>query len=55
MKQKAREEPPPMTEYIFAFEILRQYPTVRSFIIKAPLNKSFKDMVKDLFGSPKKR
>ncbi|MFN7991758.1 MAG: hypothetical protein U0R44_06405 [Candidatus Micrarchaeia archaeon] len=42
------------SEYIFAFELLRQYPNLRSFIIKQPLKKSFKDTVGELFGGKKK-
>jgi hypothetical protein len=35
--------------YFFAFEILRQYPYTRSYIMKAPLKKSLKDTISELF------
>jgi len=44
----------PITQYIFTFELIRQYPTVRSFIVKQPLKHSFKDTVSELFGGNKK-
>jgi hypothetical protein len=36
-------------EYFFAFEILKQYSYNRSYIIKAPMKKSFKDTISELF------
>lgn len=51
--------PPPeasgevMSTYIFSFELTKQYPTVRSFIIKMPLKKSFSDSLADLLGKTK--
>lgn len=45
---------PPITQYIFTFELIRQYPTVRSFIVKQPLKRSFRDAVSELFGGNKK-
>jgi hypothetical protein len=36
-------------EYFFAFEILKKYPYTRSYILKAPLKKSFKDTISELF------
>ncbi len=36
-------------EYFFAFEILKQYPYTRSYIVKAPMKKSFKDTISELF------
>lgn len=39
----------PIKEYFFAFEILKQYPYTRSYIIKAPMKKSFKDTISELF------
>jgi hypothetical protein len=44
----------PITQYIFTFELIRHYPTVRSFIVKQPLKRSFKDTVSELFGGNKK-
>lgn len=35
--------------YFFAFEILKQYPYTRSYIVKAPMKKSFKDTISELF------
>jgi len=50
-----QEEPGPSpSQYIFSFEMLRQYPTVRSFIVKGQLKKSFGDTVSELFGGSKK-
>jgi hypothetical protein len=43
-----------ISQYIFAFELLKHYPTVRSFMIKQPMKRSFGDTVKELFGSTKK-
>lgn len=40
--------------YIFTFELIRHYPTTRSFIVKQPLKRSFKDTVSELFGGNKK-
>ena len=49
-KQEERQpEPEPIKEYFFAFEILKQYPYTRSYIIKAPMKKSFKDTISELF------
>ncbi len=45
---------PAMTEYVFTFEMLRQYPNVRSFIIKQPMKKSFGDSIAELIGGSKK-
>ncbi len=50
----ANAQDAPITQYIFTFELIRQYPTVRSFIVKQPLKRSFKDTVSDLFGGNKK-
>jgi|WetSurMetagenome_2_1015567.scaffolds.fasta_scaffold80731_3 hypothetical protein len=44
----------PITQYIFTFELIRHYPTVRSFIVKQPLKRSFKDTMSELFGGNKK-
>ncbi|MCI0503925.1 hypothetical protein L0Y65_04400 [Candidatus Micrarchaeota archaeon] len=49
-----READAPITQYIFTFELIRQYPTVRSFIVKQPLKRSFKDTVDEFFGGNKK-
>ncbi|MDD5171831.1 MAG: hypothetical protein PHF60_02230 [Candidatus ainarchaeum sp.] len=42
-----------MSQYFFTFEVLKQYPTVRSYIIKQPLRRSFKDTVAGLLGGSK--
>jgi hypothetical protein len=42
------------SQYIFTFELIRHYPTTRSFIVKQPLKRSFKDTVSELFGGNKK-
>ncbi len=42
------------SQYFFTFEIIRHYPTTRSFIVKQPLKRSFKDTVSELFGGNKK-
>lgn len=42
------------SQYIFTFELIRHYPTTRSFIIKQPLSRSFKDTLSELFGGNKK-
>ncbi len=47
--QEEVQEPEPIKEYFFAFEILKQYPYTRSYIIKAPMKKSFKDTISELF------
>ena len=39
-----------MSQYIFTFEVIKQYPTVRSYIIKQPLRRSFKDAFSELLG-----
>jgi len=36
-------------EYFFAFEIIKKYPYSRSYVLKAPLKKSFKDTISELF------
>ncbi len=36
-------------EYFFAFEIIKKYPYTRSYVLKAPLKKSFKDTISELF------
>ncbi|MBU0526860.1 hypothetical protein KKE92_00105 [Candidatus Micrarchaeota archaeon] len=36
-------------EYFFAFEIIKMYPYTRSYVLKAPLKKSFKDTISELF------
>ncbi len=43
-----------MSQYVFSFELLRQYPNVRSYIIKQQLNKSFKDQLGELLGGKKR-
>ena len=53
-KKKVREAPEkrkdavPDTTYFFAFEILKPYNYSRSYIIKEPLKKSFKESVGEL-------
>jgi hypothetical protein len=43
-----------MSQYIFTFELLRQYPNVRTYMLKQPLQKSFKDQVSELLGGKKR-
>ncbi|MEW6722327.1 MAG: hypothetical protein AB1324_03630 [Candidatus Micrarchaeota archaeon] len=45
---------PEASQYLFTFEIIRQYPTIRSFLIKQPLKKSFGDTFRELFGNARK-
>jgi hypothetical protein len=42
------------TQYIFTFELIRHYPTVRSFLVKQRLKRSFGDTVSEFFGGNKK-
>ncbi len=42
-----------LSEYIFTFELLRHYPTVRSFIIKQPLKHSMRDSILELLAGKK--
>jgi hypothetical protein len=42
-----------MSQYFFTFEVLKQYPTIRSYIIKQPLRRSFKDTISELLGGAK--
>lgn len=39
-----------MSQYYFTFEVVKQYPTVRSYILKQPLRRSFMDSVGELLG-----
>jgi hypothetical protein len=51
-----RPEPAePKREYIYSFELMRQFSSVRSFIFKKQLTKSMADTFMELFGSSKKR
>jgi hypothetical protein len=43
-----------ISTYFFTFELIKQYPTTRSFIVKMPLKRSFKDTFGELFGGNKK-
>jgi hypothetical protein len=43
-----------MSQYIFTFELLRQYPNLRAYIMKQPLQKSFKDQIGELLGGKKR-
>jgi hypothetical protein len=43
-----------ISEYVFSFELLKHYPTIRSFIIKQPLKRSWSDGMMELFGGKKK-
>lgn len=52
--QEAPGQEAVMSQYFFTFELIKQYPTTRSFIIKAPMKRSFKDTVGELFGGNKK-
>lgn len=53
---KAQPVPAPesMSTYVFTFELTRQYPTVRSFMVKQPLKRSFFDNFSELLGGSKK-
>jgi len=47
-----REKKP---DYIYTFEIVHQYPSIRSFISKRPLKRSFMDGIMEmLVGTEKK-
>ena len=48
------EQKKEMSQYFFTFELIRQYPTIRSFIVKGPLKRSFGDTISELFGGSKK-
>ncbi|MEW6748420.1 MAG: hypothetical protein AB1295_01790 [Candidatus Micrarchaeota archaeon] len=50
-RKEARGE---LTEYYFSFELIKQYPHVRSFIVKAPLKRSIGDTFSELLGGSKK-
>jgi hypothetical protein len=55
--QASAETPAPeatISQYFFTFELIKQYPTTRSFIVKQPLKRSFKDTFGELFGGNKK-
>lgn len=54
-QEKAPEGSEPKAGYIYAFEVVHQYPSQRSFIIKRPLKRSFMDSLNDLFDGSKKR
>lgn len=43
-----------ISQYVFTFELIRHYPTIRSFMVKQPLKRSFKDSMQELFGGTKK-
>ncbi len=43
-----------ISQYVFTFELIKQYPTVRAFIVKQPLKRSFNDTLAEFFGSNKK-
>jgi hypothetical protein len=53
MKKKVAKKQQ-MSEYYFNFELVKQYPHVRSFIIKQPLKRSLGDMLTELLGGSKK-
>ncbi|MFH1520933.1 MAG: hypothetical protein ABID61_04765 [Candidatus Micrarchaeota archaeon] len=42
-----------LSDYVFAFELTKPYPTIRSYIIKQPLKKQVKDILFELFGAGK--
>ncbi len=50
----AGAHPAEMSQYIFTSELLRQYPNVRTYMLKQPLQKSFKDQVSELLGGKKR-
>jgi hypothetical protein len=43
-----------LSDYVFTFELIRQYPTTRSYLLKKSLKKSFSDSFSDLFGFKQK-
>jgi hypothetical protein len=53
-KAATDEKSEKMSQYIFTFELLRSYPSIRSFIVKQPLKHSFNDTLAELFGGNKK-
>lgn len=56
-KTAKKEEAAPkeeITEYYFSFELMKQYPHVRSFIVKQPLKRSLGDTFSELLGGSKK-
>ena len=56
MKRPVKKKKPEqqMSEYYFNFELVKQYPHVRSFIIKQPLKRSLGDTFAELLGGSKK-
>jgi hypothetical protein len=48
--KRAKEEP---AEYIYAFELLRHYPSTRSYIFKKPLKTSMGTAMMELFFGSK--
>ncbi|MEW6035745.1 MAG: hypothetical protein AB1529_03975 [Candidatus Micrarchaeota archaeon] len=53
-RRRDAAEEPQMSQYIFTFELIRHYPTVRSFLVKQPLKRSFSDTFSELLGGNKK-
>ncbi|MBU0591049.1 hypothetical protein KKF81_04265 [Candidatus Micrarchaeota archaeon] len=45
----------PTIQYIFTFEMVRNYPTKRGFILKKPLKRPIKDVVFELFNGGARR
>jgi hypothetical protein len=52
--EKASAPVEQMSQYFFTFEMTKQYPMVRSFIVKMPLKRSLKDTLGELFSGGKK-
>lgn len=50
-----RNERTEIKDFIFTFEVLQQYPHVRSFIMKKPLKKHIGEAFMELFDGSKKR
>ncbi len=42
-------------EYIYSFELMRPFSSVRAFIFKKQLSKSMVDTFMELFGSPRRK
>ena len=51
---KKKKEDVEMQEYVYSFEIIRHYPSTRSFIMKAPLKSSIKGTFVDLLFGKKR-
>jgi hypothetical protein len=48
-----KEERGVLSDYVFSFELIKQYPSLRSYIIKRQLKKSLNDSILELFTNMK--